>query len=208
MCKWAHAKLHGFHWNHEQQDVEQPHIPHKTCRNKAGLIGFPFKEYWLDKSGSPVGIGTAKEIKTCTLDSSTRSIDIDGGQAVRTVYDQDGVTDIVITEGHAVSGGDFRYTLKLETPIQASELMNVEPFGRAWWLQDSQSRMTILGDSNTTVKVVKPGTVEFSVAESMRLRIITENIDTFYRGSRKRANFYGDLLQSDFLEPLEFYAKV
>lgn len=207
MCKWAHSKLHGFQWNHEEQEVEEPHIVHKSCRNKAGLIGYPFKEYWLGQKDEAVKVSTMTAEKTCGITPSTNLLLIDDGKLQRQVYDQDGVTDLVIEEGDLLLGADFPYTLQLETPIQADDILIREPEGQAWWFQDLQSRMTILADVECTLTVVKRGTIQLVISQPMRVRVIVENIDTFYRGSKKRANYFGSTLQSDFFSPLEFYSK-
>lgn len=206
MCKWAYAKKHGLGWNHERQEIEEPHIPHKTCRNKVGLIGHPFKEYWLNESGvKAVSVESATGTKTCILDGSNRLVRIDGGVFQRKVYDHDGVTDIIID---ALKAGHV-YMLKLETPIATSNLQRIlddNNAGREWWLQDTRSRMTILTSQPVEMTLVgKEGTIQLSVSSHLRIRVIVEDVDTFHKGAKKHANYFGDLMKQDFFSPLEAY---
>jgi hypothetical protein len=205
ICKWAYAKRHGFEWNHTQQEVMEPYVARKTCRNKRGLIGHPFKEYWLSEAtGEAVSVQSNEKTKTCTLADSNRLLQIDGGIFQRKVYDQDGVTDMII-DGN---GNDKdHYILKLETPIETNDLQNIDD-RTWWWLQDGRSRMTILTSKQVSMSIVKQGTVEIPISSDLRVRVIVENVDTFHKGARKRANDFGDLMKQDFLSPLEGYKVV
>lgn len=204
MCKWAYAKKHGFDWNHAEQEVQEPFIARRTCRNKAGLIGYPFKEYWLSENGGEsLGIESKDNAKTCTLDESNRVLTIDGGKVQRKVYNQDGVTDLVIS----LNGSDqTSYTLKLETPIASDKLSEIRGEARReWWLQDDRSRMTILTSKEVSVSVSKRGTVQMPISSDLRVRVVVENIDRFHEGAVDRANYFGDLMKRDFFHPLEAY---
>jgi hypothetical protein len=121
ICKWAFAKRYGWGWSHVQQEIVAPLIARRTCRNKLGLVGHPFKEYWLltssltasrnseeDTAGVGGGAGRYHPIpaivesegseKTCALDDSNRVLWIGSDKRLsRTVYHQDGVTDFVIS---------------------------------------------------------------------------------------------------------------
>jgi hypothetical protein len=204
ICKWAYAKKHGLGWNHTRQEIEEPLIPHKTCRNKVGLIGHPFKEYWLSESGeNSVSVESMASTKTCTLEDSNRLVRIDGGVFQRKVYDHDGVTDIVID---ALKAGS-RYQLKLVTPMVTYNLQQLVEgnAGREWWLQDTRSRMTILTSAPVEMNVVKQGTVQFLVSSYLRIRVIVEDVDNFHKGAKKHANSFGDLMKHDFFSPIEAY---
>jgi hypothetical protein len=202
ICKWAYAKKHGLQWNHTTQEVQQPYIEHKTCRNKMGLIGHPLKEYWLSEStGKAVPVQSNGDTKTCSLSDSNRLVHIDGGKFQRKIYDQDGVTDFIID-----GNGEGRYILKLETPIVSNNLTEIEEeSGKEWWLADSQSRMTILTSRKVPVSLSKPGTVDIPISSDLRVRVIVENIDKFHKGAKKRANYFGELMKQDFFNPLEAY---
>ena len=204
MCKWAYAKMHGFGWNHTRQEIQEPRIPHKTCRNKVGLIGHPFKEYWVDESvETSVPIESSVRTKSCTMDDSNRLVLIDGGIFQRKVYDHDGITDIIID---ALKTGGHGYQLRLETPIVTSNLQKIlESDGREWWLQDSLSRMTILTSQPVEMSLIRQGTIQFEVLSHLRVRVIVENIDTFHKGARKHANYFGNLMKDDFFSPIEAY---
>ena len=206
ICKWAYAKRHGLGWNHTLQSIEEPRISHKTCRNKIGLVGHPFKEYWLTESGeNAVAVKSQTSVKTCSLDASNRILEIDDDALQRKIFDHDGVTDLIIDPRSALSVTN-RYQLKLETPIATSDLQNiVESLGKEWWLQDTSSRITILTSQPVEMSVVKQGAVQFVVSSPLRVRVIIEDVDTFHKGAKKRANYFGDMMKQDFFSPIEAY---
>ena len=215
MCKWAYAKKHGLEWDHPKQEIEQPFIVHQTCRNKHGLIGHPFKEYWLEADGGKsTPVKSAGDIKTCILDDKNRAIVVgeDGRRFQRKVYDQDGVTDLVIDEipstitDYEEQGRAGRtFVLRLEAPILSNELK--EKSSQEWWLQDNQSRMTLLVSEGVAVSNPddEQGTIQFLVTQSMRIRVIMENVDTFHKHAASRENYFGELMKEDFLNPLLAY---
>lgn len=201
MCKFAYATRHGLAWNHSQQEVAEPYVSHKSCRNKVGLVGHPFKEYWLAANGQDaVHVMSQETTKTCKLTPTNRVIEIDNGAVRRKVYDQDGITDLIIDMMKAGS-----YVLKLETPIVATEFFEFDEKVR--WLQDSQSRMTILVSGDVKPTISAQGTVKIPVASTMRVRIIVENVDQFHKGARKVPSYFGDLMARDFHSPVEAYRR-
>jgi hypothetical protein len=198
MCKWAYAKKHGLDWNHSAQEVQEPYIPHRTCRNKHGLVSRPFKEFWLSQeTGKAIKVTSEDATKTCNLDDTNRLLTIGGFR--RRVYDQDGITDLIIDR---IEGQD-RFVLKLEIPVMGDQLMKKS--GQEWWLQDSQSRFTLLTSKNTTVTATAQGTVQIPVTSSLRVRVIMENIDTFHKKATKRETYFGELMKKDFFIPLNIY---
>ena len=206
-CKWAYAMQYGFGWNHSRQEIQDLHIPRQICRNKKGLIGHPFKEYWLSsKRKLSVPVATHQPLKTCDIQDSTRHLTIDDGAFQRTVYTQDGVIDFVIDRGDGKSDNDATYLLRLETPIRSTNLQTKD--SNQWWLQDVKSRMTILTSRKMDLPAAlnKQGTVEIPITRShLRIRIISEDVDHFHKGAHKRANYYGNLMTEDFFQPLQVY---
>jgi len=210
ICKWAYAKRHGLGWNHMKQEVTEPYIDHKTCRNKIGLIGSPFKEYWLslednnEKLNDKVHILSTDDTKSCTFSDINRITEIDHGAIRRKVYDHDGVTDLIIdwTENHT----NGRYILRLETPIVGSNRPHeVNEF--VWWLQDSSSRMYVMASGgDISLSTHKPGMLEILISSSSaRVRIFTEDVDHFHQKTKKTSSYFGDLMIRDFFEPIESY---
>jgi hypothetical protein len=206
-CKWAFATRHGLSWNHSRQEIEEPYIPHKTCRNKVGLVGHPFKEYWLsggdDSRGNeakPKALHVMSEDreKTCKLTARNREIVVDHGALRRKVFDHDGVTDFLIDVEK-----DGTYILKLETPIVAKQFFELNEQVR--WLQDSQSRMTVLTTSNHNVSMMEQGAFQIPILSTTRVRIIVENVDHFHNATRKVPSYFGDLMTRDFYSPVEAY---
>ena len=202
-------------------------IARKTCRNKKGLIGHPFREYWKQDNKMVPVASHGSPVKTCTIDHSNRLLDIDGGALQRAVYTQDGVTDFLISGGDTTSTTSsrrgredqeqpFTYSLTLETPIRSIELQKSADHEkqRSWWLQDGQSRMTILISTSqpgsVKLRLVKSGTVILTVSPSSltRVRVISEDVDNFHKGANKRPTYFGKLLTDDFFHPLETYKVV
>jgi hypothetical protein len=199
LCRWAYAKKYGFGWNHHLQEIEDVRIPRKTCRKKTGLLGLPFKEYWLSAStGKEVDVESKESIKTCKLEDSNRVLLIDGGAFSRTIYDHDGVTDLIIH-------GNGNHILRLVTPIQTTALRVFD--GRKSWLQDGQSRIMILTSEELQLSksLAEPGIVELPISSDLRVRVIVENVDTFHAGAERRVNYFGKLLSEDFFHSLETF---
>ena len=203
ICKWAHSMKHGFSWDHESQEVVNPLISHKTCRNKMGLVGHPFKEYWSVASGeTPVPVYSDSHTKTCDLDSYNRILQIDAGAFQRKVYDQDGITDLVIERIREGSS----YELTLETSIASSDLQSIDDeAGREWRLQDGDSRITVLFSPSVEPRVVRPGTLQVGISSSLRIRVIVEDLDMFHKGAKKHPSYFGSVMKSDFFTPVEAY---
>eukprot|EP00934_Nitzschia_sp_Nitz4_P000176 Nitzschia sp. Nitz4//scaffold45_size130396//117407//119422//NITZ4_003472-RA/size130396-processed-gene-0.232-mRNA-1//-1//CDS//3329552467//176//frame0 len=199
MCKWAYAMKHGLAWNHSAQEVQQPAIPHRTCRNNMGLVGHPFKEFWSDiDTGKEVAVKSATG-KTCKLDASNRVLSIDDGNIQREVYNQDGVTDFWV-----LGNKRKQYTLKLVTPMPDGSLHNVDE-GKEWWLQDQKSRMTLLFDQELEVHRVDHGSIQIIVMAPLRMRFILEDVDTFHTGARKWRSHFGSILKQDFMTPFDVF---
>jgi hypothetical protein len=224
LCQWGYANQYGFAWNHNHQIVQEPMISRKTCRNKKGLIGYPFKEYWKKVENTnlmvvPVLASNGGSVKTCTFDDSNRRLDIDGGALQRAVYTQDGVADFYIsgdtTPNTGRGGQQSTYTLTLETPISSAELQKSADEKQHWWLQDGQSRMTILISTSqpggVELRLVKSGSVDLAISSSsslIRVRVISEDVDNFHQGAKNRPTYFGKLLTDDFFHPLETYKVV
>jgi Glycosyltransferase family 10 (fucosyltransferase) C-term len=210
MCKWAFAKRHGLGWNHSKQEVVEPFIAHKTCRNSMGLVGYPFKEYWLSPGDGQaervVEVTSTDSTKTCTLTDSNRVVEIDGGNLSRKIYDHDGVTDLFLT-----MKGTGNYVLKLECPITATKLYEANDGNNnmiRWW-QDTQSRMTVLASDNVTVSVSERGMLRIAItSHPTRIRVIVEDVDHYHKGTRKILSYFGELMSRDFFSPIEAYKVV
>jgi hypothetical protein len=199
ICKFAYAKKHGLGFDYPSQEVQQPQIPRMTCRNRVGLVGHPFKEYWLSgTTGKAVQVESDETTKTCSLSNDNRVLTVDHGTARRSVYDQDGVTDFVI------DGKDEKtYLLKLETPILSNNLIEVDR--QEHWLQDSASRLTILTSKSVQISLARKGTLQLTVQPPLRIRIIVEDVDHFHNEVWKHPSSFGQVMTQDFFFPLEAY---
>lgn len=213
LCKWAFAKRHGLGWNHSKQDIVEPFIPQMTCRNKIGLVGHPFKEYWLsngDNAATEVGVSSSESTKTCQLSDANRAIAIDHGALGRKIFDHDGVTDLLIDYSQSTTSSGS-YLLKLETRIVATQLHEDEAQqkgkteGSVHWIQDSQSRMTFMTRPKVSVSIGGQGTVQFVITSDTRIRVVVENVDHFHKGTKKQTSYFANLMEQDFFTPLAAY---
>lgn len=231
MCKWVFAKRHGFGWNHSKQTILKPLIDHKTCRNEMGLIGHPFKEYWLflmsssengdDFEESELDVLSTDTTKSCSLNEDNRLIEVDHGAIRRKVYDHDGVTDLIIdvTAGGSQINKKFdHYILRLTPPIMVgggNQLQHIVS-DSALWLQDNDSRFYVMasGSSGINLSIHKTGAIEIHVpppsgsttnVATTRVRIVTENMDHFHQKTKKTISYFGDLMMRDFFEPVASY---
>eukprot|EP00980_Cylindrotheca_fusiformis_P008417 scaffold1778_cov101-Cylindrotheca_fusiformis.AAC.4 len=202
MCKFSYAMKHGFRFDYRSQEVQQPRFPRKTCRNKLGLVGYPFKEYWLSGTGastSAVHVESRENTKTCMLNNDNRVLTIARGAAYRFVYDQDGVTDFVING----MGNRTDLELRIETEISSDSLVHINT--QEHWLQDASTRLTILASKEVRVSVRKKGMVQLPVQPPIRIRVIVEDVDHFHKGAWKYHSYFGEVMVQDFFFPLEAY---
>mmetsp|Transcript_53272 Transcript_53272/g.129423 ORF Transcript_53272/g.129423 Transcript_53272/m.129423 type:complete len:804 (-) Transcript_53272:241-2652(-) len=236
MCRWASSKRSGLGWNHSLQDATEPYISHTTCRNRAGLVGHPFKEYWLsdhDQQSREVSVKSEETTKTCQLTDTNRAIEIDNGNLTRRIYNQDGISDLFVdfapstttsmdnSERTNNKNSVQRYFLKIETPIVASHFSGNQTHlearrnikGSVHWLQDRQSRMTILTVPEIPISMIDQGVVQFEVpvealSDTVRIRVVTEDIDHFHTNAKKEESYFGNLMKRDFFTPIDAYVIV
>ena len=226
LCRWAYAKRYGFGWNHTRQEVQELRIPKTVCRTEDGWIGHPFQESWHSTATPPSSLSSSSSSTTTSrlhgpkskahcepFDDSNRRKKIGWWRGLqRTIYTQDGVIDIVIDW---IGRHDDTYIMRLALPIRVVSLKVID--SKQLWLEDKQSRITIVTNeaineeaSSLTTSLIQPRTIEFSIASltsssPLRIRIIIEDIDRFHVGADQRANYFGQLMTQDFLEPLQFY---
>ena len=152
---------------------------------------------------TPVSVHSDSSTKTCSWDSSNRILDIDEGAFQRKVYDQDGITDLVIER---IRQGTSSYELTLETSIASSDLKSIDDdVGREWRLQDGDSRITVLFSPSVVPRLVRPGTLQVDISSSLRLRVIVEDLDVFHKGATKHPSYFGSVMKRDFFTPIQAY---
>ena len=167
-----------------------------------------------------------KTSKTCSLNDENRVVEVDHGVIRRKIFGRDGVTDLIIDvttdESRSRNDSSDHYILRLETPlsdkIQEPHVIN----DAAFWIQDDKSRFYVMisgiGDIKLSAAVGdKPGTIEISIplvhsgsasdstTTTVRVRIVTEDIDHFHQDAQKFPTYFGDLMMQDFFHPIEFF---
>ena len=146
----------------------------------------------------------------------------------RTVFDHDGVTDIIIEReeekenGHE-SDGSYRFgndsvTLRLRSPIVNSKdhLVALDATYQKYWLQNDKSRITILLSEPIKLSGKQDGLIDVPIVVAssspkhlsskssvLRIRLIVEDVDTFHKGANEYENFFGTYMTDDFFIPLE-----
>jgi hypothetical protein len=220
LCRWVHAKKHGLGWDHEQQQlVEELKVPRTTCLDENGMVQRPFQEKWITAIGVFMSTETDshnqanKRSPVCNLQENSENDDRilplseqSNGNWKRTVWDNDGVTDFVV-EGMKNVG----LKLQLTTPL-GSETIRTSVSQREFWLQDSQSRMTILTSQDLDLDDMSAqvlssrgvAVVEITFTSAMNIRIIVEDLDTLHVGATERANYFGKIMTEDFFHPIEY----
>lgn len=195
VCRWAHARLYGYTFDHPSQSIQEPAISREVCWDAATqLVAHPVREGWLQ--GSQELLFASDDPSTCQKQGVEQTTQV--GTWTRTVTNWDGVLDIEI-EG---TGEDGVY--QLTAPIQGS---THELSPRHWQVQNSQSRLTLLTswDAKIQVDSFSQGVIgiEMRGQKKMKIRIIAEDIEHFYPGTDKEGNYFGDLMVKDFVRPVE-----
>jgi Glycosyltransferase family 10 (fucosyltransferase) C-term len=243
-CRWAFAKMYGLGWNHENQTIapELQSTARSVClvdnaSNKnvvgtsAGIITRPFREVWLDALTNeqviPEPGGVATDAACQEVNSQTRVLHLQHGQLKRTVWEQDGVVDIVLDYDQTAQLDEaIQLQLRLETPLQ-EPVQALRREGQIR-LQNHESRFTLLtwpalvvnitqhvaasssalnGNTHSAL-VVNLHHVATNPASSsfpLRLRIIVEDVDLFHKGADKLENYFGSLMIDDFFHPVETF---
>jgi len=132
--------------------------------------------------------------------------DQDSNKVRRIVRQVDGVVDMEI---EALSSSFQQgMQLELETQIDVSHATykDVKP-GHAR-LQDGVSRVSVLV-SPTTVPIVSNGNkLHVIISKDMlpiRIRLLSEDVDTFHEGAKDEENYFGKLMIKDFYYPVEAF---
>ena len=211
-CRWAYAKLYGLGWNHNNQSLTQLHVDRKVCLDSQGLVHKPFIEEWLTSSHTSVLSSlTMSNSSSCdALPWSGSSADVVKRQLRRTIFEQDGIIEVLI-ESAVDDIGDF--LLRLHAPLdQASKYEEIaQGHGR---LQDQHTRFTFLVRPKTGAEIrrtVDESLVEISVRSNqlpLRIRVLVEDIDTLHDGADHDENYFGKRMIEDFYSPMEGFAIV
>lgn len=198
ICRWAHARMYGYTFDHSSQAIQEPALPRQLCLDPASqLLTHPVKERWL--RGAEILRSSTEASGTCQSQGFQQAIQI--GTWTRTISNWDGVLDIEI----AGTGEDGVYQLTVPIEGTPSQQLLSGPNGPVMWtVQNSQSRMTILTSWAATLTSNGPViSIEMRAQKTMKIRIIVEDLDRFYDGGENESNYFGDLLMKDFLNPME-----
>jgi hypothetical protein len=196
-CKFVYAKLHGFGWNSEKQDVQDLSMPRKVCLDQNGSITYPFVETVLSATtGSPAIVGSSTNCKPTSKNPTLARM----GSWQRTVWFHDGVIDITLL---GKSDGVYR----IVTPLTAHfKILRTN----VYQVQDKVSRMTIVGDPGVRMSARSKGALDIrsyqtSTSESqLRVRVIVEDVDTLHVGADTVQNYFGAYMVNEFEHPLLF----
>ena len=218
-CRWAFAKKYGLGWDHVEQTVLELEIPRKTCHDGLGVLTHPFRESWLlgttrEVVLEPSSISAAEEAclndqapsqLVTNLSGSTRSLR-------RTIDNHDGVLDIRLERLDALSeDDDALMVLRLDTPIKCEGQFSgclISYSKQYHQFQDATKRMTILTSSDSSVRMTDMGTAELelpTIGAIFHIRVIVENVDTFYDDGANRTNYFASMMTEEFLNPLQAF---
>lgn len=223
-CRWAYARLYGLGWDHPQQAVRDLHIPRRVCvqdssTTTTGLLTHPVVEQWTDdgasgavmtaKSKSSNGpVGENGESQAC-LEGNLAQNEIQVGDKPvfsRIMRQVDGVIDI---EVYALDPStlSISYTLHLATKLGESSSFTALRKGQGR-LQDDLSRLTVLTLPTSVAISAQRNTLQLAVDKDslpLRVRLISEDVDTFHKGAADEENYFGSLMIKDFYYPVEAF---
>jgi hypothetical protein len=201
MCKWSYAHKYGLGWDPVTQNIRDTILPRRACVNDQGLLSNPLREHWTSSLGVLIDSKKKESVSdsSCDLQERGRTLQLSSSWS-RTVWEHDGVTDLLI-EGK----GQVDWMLTLET-LLAGDMMNlIHRSENQYWIQNQQSRVTILTSEH--VEMVNPsngkGTVAIVITKPIRIRILVEDIDTFHEGGDQVESYFATVMRDDFLHPLE-----
>jgi hypothetical protein len=234
-CRWAHSKLHGLGWDHQQQQTRETVIPRRLCVNVGGattapqqqLVVEPFREKWSDPSGDAAPAHGSKCLDS--LVSVTSIIEHVGYKVKRTVSQHDGVIDMTIeaVEASTASAAASDLLLRIQVSVRNRDgayfpnSHTLVPTSRGSSLvssatiQDDKAKASVLASWPTEITSPSEGWIEVVVLkkgqrlhhdESRRIRIITEDVSEVHD---KRTEYFPSTfakqMTGDFVDSLEVY---
>jgi hypothetical protein len=246
-CRWAFSRMYGLGWSHENQSITRTLrgtsravcLDNKSNKNGGGMITRPFREVWLDALTNQQVLADDNHDMTSTstsacqqVNSETRTISLGDGRFQRTVWEQDGVVDIVLewTPAFLNNTGDQHprhrklakhaprrhLRMRIDTPIELPAKLSVIREGQIRF-QNHHSRFTLLTWPTRAANITHVAATDGSAlvldlhqisAHStfpLRLRIIVEDVDLFHKGADKLENYFGKLMIDDFFQPVEAF---
>jgi hypothetical protein len=226
LCRWAYAKMYGLGWDHEQQVVQETHIPRQLCLEEGNkVVTKPFREVWVQRGTAALVGGGNANAETCTTTTSSTTIETDNYKVVRSVMQHDGVTDIHIIHIETESA-DEDVVLRLHVDVQNTEgafFRNTHtlvptvrsPVVSSATIQDEYSKVTVLANWQTAIHSPDEGIIEivihpkgesFDTGPSHRIRVITEDINPLHdKMTEFFPSSFGKLMTKDFIDPVEMY---
>ena len=214
-CRWAYSKKYGLGWEHSTQTLQDSRIPRKVCYNdETSLLTHPFRESWISAGSKKDILATVdarKQSHQCeTKDDLSLSMPLYFGNATfqRKVVHRDGVTDLHIMGINTPVSKNDKVILRIETDIQGDQSTEslVSLSDKYFCFQDSSTRMTILSNRSIDILNTGVGTLKLELGNlnyPTQIRIIIEDINTFYDDGSTEMNYFGQLMAADFFNPLE-----
>ena len=198
ICRWSHARMHGFGWDHNSQAVQELHMPRHVCVDPDGFIVHPFVE--LSKTMTTTAVVSLSDCQPIQGPVSKIL-----GSHNRTVWVHDGVIDIELEQTRSRRRTTTDMDLyQIQVDIPRGEWSELSP--QHFRLQDEDSRITFLVSSkDETVAAKGEWLVRFAVTESVKIRIIIEDVDKFHEEADEVPTYYGRLMEQDFFQPMQFY---
>jgi hypothetical protein len=212
LCRWAYAKKYGFGFNQSSQRVQETVLPRKTCIDQDGLLSKPMKEEWVIGDGTRAISSSIKDqTVSCGIGSANRSVNVANGRVQRTVWDQDGVTDLLVSY-YSDYIDMHKIRLRLHVPLAIGEIEFKLVGKRQYQLQDGHSRIIVLTSEECSgLEFVPHGRViEIPLPkegrnELLRIRIIIEDLDLFHDvAARNQVGDFAYFMMDDFFNPVRW----
>ena len=228
MCTWAYAKMYGLGWDHSLQQVQETHVPRKTCFDEeSGLVSQPFQEIWSVGSSS-LSPSSSSSCKTMTS-LPDQTLQKGDWKIVKSVVQHDSVTDITIQEVDTSNEGDeivLTFEFKDVNNTEGGFFRNSHTlvptergmFSSSATIQDHKSKVTVVASWVTTVSSPEQGKIQVIIQnkdipslhkdEVRRIRIITEDMGQLHdKMTEYFPSSFSKRIVQDFVDPLEvFYA--
>ena len=190
-CRWAAARLYGFGWNHTSQSIQDLAMSRKACRDDSGFLVHPMREIWSR--------GEAREgqaLAECSEESSS-TIHLFHNSLTRTLSAHDGVVDLLV---EVEKDDDGRRLALASTLVGGASCIKVSDGHHR--LQNAVTRITLLVDPPAPMEY-HDGTFVIEVDQSIRLRILIEDVDNDHEGANETENFFGARMIRDFWNPIQ-----
>lgn len=218
LCRWAHARRYGIAFDHEAQALSDTKIPRQALvglRRNQGMLTSPLVENWRVGDGAMKSrfaqYDATHNSSSRIINESSRSIVLSGAGddlLQRDAWEHDGVIDLHVKAIGYIEPNTTSVLMLKATMLSGNVTMRATD--EYAYIQSKMSRFTFFATSGISYDYLSMSNAVALIIPSgvlpVRIRILTEDVDTFHDGGDQTTSYFATTMMADFQHPLEgFY---